>query len=143
MEALIDTNVLITFLTDREDPYLKSSYKILELCDSGKIKGYMAFHSLSTIWYVLRKQDRERVRKVLLELVNIISVAGADQDQIREAIEMNNFKDFEDCLQYECAKTAGADYIITGNVKDYRIITDVKVVNPDEAVQIADPIQNR
>lgn len=140
MEALIDTNVLITFLTDREDPYLKSSYKIVEFCSNGKIKGCMAFHSLSIIWYVLRKQDRERVRKVLLELVNIVSVVGADQNRIREAIKMDDFKDFEDCLQYECAKTAGVDYIITGNVKDYKTISDIRVVTPDEAVGIVESI---
>lgn len=136
MEALIDTNVLITFLTDREDPYLMSSYKIVEFCDSGKINGCMAFHSLSTIWYVLRKQNRERVRKVLLELVKIISVAGADQNRIKEAIEMDDFKDFEDCLQYECAKTAGVEYIITENAKDYRTVSDIKIVTPDEAVEM-------
>ena len=30
-----------------------------------------------------------------------------------------DFLDFEDCLQMECAKSFGADYIVTRNVADF------------------------
>ena len=32
---------------------------------------------------------------------------------------MEEFKDFEDCLQDECAKQVFADYIITRNIADF------------------------
>lgn len=136
MDALIDTNVLITYVTNRNDPYRESSVKVMELCADGKINGSIAFHSLSTLWYVLRRYPEKERRDWLLQIVNLLEIAGADNDAVREAVEMDDFKDFEDCLQYECAKEAGADYIITGNVKDFRPVTDVAIVTPDQAVQM-------
>ena len=32
---------------------------------------------------------------------------------------MDNFTDFEDCLQDRCAESINAQYIITNNVKDF------------------------
>ena len=136
MDALIDTNVLITYVTNRNDPYRESPVKVMELCADGKINGSIAFHSLSTLWYVLRRYPEKERRDWLLQIVNLLEIAGADNDAVREAVEMDDFKDFEDCLQYECAKEAGADYIITGNVKDFRPVTDVAIVTPDQAVQM-------
>lgn len=36
---------------------------------------------------------------------------------------------FEDCLQVECAKGYGAEYIVTRNVADYSI-SDIKAILP-------------
>lgn len=137
MDALIDTNVLITYVTDRDDPYREAAGKVMELCANGVLNGSMAFHSLSTLWYVLRKYPEHERREWLLQMIDLLTVAGADNNQVREAIENEEFRDFEDCLQYECAKSVGADYIITANPKDYRTIRDVVVVTPDQAVAIA------
>lgn len=110
---------------------------MIELCANDKINGSIAFHSLSTLWYVLRKYPNQDRRDWLLQIIEVLKVAGADNNKVKEAIEMDDFKDFEDCLQYECAKTAGAAYIITENIKDYQTITDIAVVTPDQAVEIA------
>lgn len=100
MDALIDTNVLITYVTNRNDPYRESSVTVMELCAGGKINGSIAFHSLSTLWYVLRKYPEKERRDWLLQIVNLLEIAVADNDAVREAVEMDDFKDFEDCLQY-------------------------------------------
>ena len=55
MAVLIDTNILLNYITNREDKYLNESVRIVELCALGKLNGYIAFHTLSTLWYVLRK----------------------------------------------------------------------------------------
>ena len=47
------------------------------------------------------------------------------------------FRDFEDCLQAECAKAVGADYIITRNTADYEEST-VPAVTPTELLKIMD-----
>lgn len=43
------------------------------------------------------------------------------------------FKDFEDCLQDECARMVNADYLVTCNLKDFKA-AKTKVYNPDEIV---------
>ena len=50
-------------------------------------------------------------------------------------LENENFSDFEDCLQMECAKAYGADYIITRNVSDYAK-SYVKAIEPKEYLKI-------
>ena len=73
MVVLIDTNVLLNYITNREDTYLEQSIKIVEMCAKGEITGYIAFHTLSTLWYVLRKrsskQRRENLRYICMILI--------------------------------------------------------------------------
>ena len=109
MVLLIDTNVLLTYLTRREDQHLKESVEIVKKCAEGNCTGYIAFHTLSTLWYVLRKwSDRDR-RESLKNVCEIFTVASASQTEILDAIEKDSFADFEDCLQDKCAKDIGAD----------------------------------
>lgn len=65
MDALIDTNVLINYVTNREDPYKEAPIKVMELCSEGRINGGMAFHTFSTLWYVLRRFP-DHIRRVWL-----------------------------------------------------------------------------
>ena len=118
--VLIDTNVAYTFLSEREDYFANEAFKIMQLCVRGKIYGYLAFHSLSTIWYLCRKLDDKERRRIILRLCNIITVVGAGQDEIIDAIQNESFRDFEDCLQDKCAKEAGCDYIVTANIRDFK-----------------------
>ena len=49
MVVLIDTNVLLNYLTNRDDDYLKQSIRIVEMCAKGECIGYIAFHTLFLI----------------------------------------------------------------------------------------------
>ncbi len=46
-----------------------------------------------------------------------------------------DFLDFEDCLQEECAAEVLADYIVTRNPEDYKI-SRIKVIEPSEFVKL-------
>ncbi len=60
-DALIDANVILNYITERDDPFRDGSKKVTELCAGERFRGYVAFHSLSIIWYSLRKRPlRER-----------------------------------------------------------------------------------
>ncbi len=119
--ALIDANVILDYIASRE-PYYQDAYKIMEMCHSRKIEGYMAFHSVSIIWYTLRKfiPDPSDRRKWMKKILEITRVAGASHEAVLKAIDMENFKDLEDCLQDRCAESVDAQYIITNNVKDFK-----------------------
>ena len=136
MVVLLDTNVVINYMTNREDPFLAESIKIMELCGDKDVKGYLAFHSLSIIWYALRKyySDNKR-REMLRDLCNVLTVVGAEQSAILDAIDKETFKDFEDCLQDKCAAGVHADYLITCNVKDYAE-SETKAVTPAEFLRL-------
>lgn len=55
MAVLIDTNVLLNYITNRNDKYINESIKIVKFCALGKLSGYIAFHTLSTLWYCIEK----------------------------------------------------------------------------------------
>ena len=133
MVLLIDANVILNYLLQRDNE-LDGSNAIIEKCASLDCVGYIAFHTLSILWYVLRKKDEKIRREYLKTICEIFTVASASQDEILKAIENSEFKDFKDCLQDKCAKDVGADYIITCNVKDY-INSEVEAITPSEFIK--------
>lgn len=134
MRALIDTNVLLDFLTGRK-PYFDIADQIIKLCADRKMEGYLAAHSVPNIYYVLRKSmsDVER-REVLKFLCQIIKIEGLDFVKIYSAIDNKEFSDFEDCLQEECAVAVSADYIVTRNIKDFAN-SKIPAVLPDDLLK--------
>lgn len=100
MVVLIDANLILDVLQKRI-PFFDSSNEVLKYCASGKIKGYIALHSISNIFYILR----------------------------------NDFPDFEDCLQDECAKNVNADYIITRNTNDFST-SDTPAISPVDFIKM-------
>ncbi len=83
MIALIDANVILNYITDREDRFRNSSKMVMDLCSQGKVDGYIAFHSLSIIWYSLRI-PHEGKRMWLRDICSILTVAGASHKQVLE-----------------------------------------------------------
>ena len=136
MDILLDTNVLMNFITGREDPHHAACEKVMELCSLGRFTGYVAFHSLSTIWYVIRWQKSEAEARFWLDQIcNLLVITGASQPQVIEAINNRDFKDFEDCLQDECAVNVNADFIVTCNAKDF-VQAKTKTITPDMLVSL-------
>ena len=113
----------------------KQSIKIVGMCASGECNGYIAFHTLSTLWYVLRKRSDSVRRQNLKDICEIFTVASTSQSEIIDAIKRDFFADFEDCLQDKCAKDVGADYIVTCNVKDFEN-SEVPAITPDDFIKM-------
>lgn len=132
--VLIDTNIFIDVLQDRI-PFTDNSQSVVALVVQKKIKGAVAAHSITNLWYILRKthSDEER-RNYLLSLFEIFDVVSIDKNRLVAALENSNFKDFEDCLQDECAYAINADYIITRNAKDFES-SMVKALTPEEFLE--------
>lgn len=119
MLVLFDTNIILDVLEKRE-PFYESSKSTLESCVSGKVTGYIALHSISNIFYILRKRySSEDRRKLLLYILDLLQIANADHERVRNALKREDFCDFEDCLQDECAQQIKADYLITRNIDDF------------------------
>ncbi len=134
MVLLIDANVILNYLLQRDDKDLDGSNAIIKKCAAGECAGYISFHTLSTLWYVFRKKDEKLRREYLKAILEIFDVASAPKEEILAAIENGKFIDFEDCLQDKCAKDVGAGYIITYNVKDY-CNSEVEAITPYEFIK--------
>ncbi len=62
MLVLFDTNIILDVLEKRLSFY-DSSKSVLERCVSGGVTGYIALHSVSNIFYILRKRYSAADRK--------------------------------------------------------------------------------
>lgn len=119
MNILIDTNIIIDYIAERK-PYFEDSRLILESCKLEKINGCVSSQSIADIFYILRKSFSEKERRsILVAICKILEVESVDKNKLILALENSLFKDFEDCLQYHCAKSFRADYIITRNISDF------------------------
>lgn len=118
--VLIDTDVILDFFFDRK-PFSDDAAKVLSLCESGEIQGFVTSVIISNVYYLLRQNaPHGKVVEKLSQLVAIIDVLATDKDAILKALN-SSFKDFEDALQNYSAELNGQiDLIITRNIKDFR-----------------------
>lgn len=118
-QILIDLNLILDVLLRREPFYLTSA-RILASAETGQIKGYVAAHSLTTLFYLIAKdQSPDLARISLTDLLQFLAVAPVDQTTIEQALNLP-YRDFEDAIQMMAAVQVGADYLVTRNVPDYK-----------------------
>lgn len=129
-KILIDTDIILDFFFDRK-PFSDNAEKILTLCESKKITGFITSVIISNVYYILRqKATHEKVIEKLVQLTSIIEIITTDKEVILKALN-SNFKDFEDALQNYSAEFSGEiDLIITRNIKDYKN-SSLGVLTPD------------
>lgn len=134
MRVLLDTNILLDYLVDRE-PYSTFAEQIMEACVNQKISGCISAHSIPDMFYILRKNfSQEERREWLLALCQVLDVIGLERDTLIEALENKEFTDFEDCIQSLNAMRGQADVIITRNIKDFECSL-ISCISPDEFVK--------
>lgn len=118
-KVFVDLDVVIDFFTDRE-PFANPASKIFELNELNYIQIYISAVSLNNIYYLVRKQlGHKKTIPIIEELVAITKIVGTNKKEIVQALK-NDFKDFEDSIQYSSALTIkGIEAIITRNTKHY------------------------
>ncbi len=118
MKILVDTNVLLDVLCERTEFY-NDSAAVWSLAEQGRVTGFIAAISVTNIYYIVRKLgDHRKAMKSLVQLRDIFTVAACDAQVINQAIDAK-LPDFEDAVQYFTAFHAGADMVVTRNVKHF------------------------
>ncbi len=135
MKVLIDTNVILDWLMARE-PNSTDAKFIMEQCLFGEVDGYVASHSFSDLFFILRKDYSVEKRKKLLSLLcEGMNVVPEDKDMILSVLHREEWRDLEDGLQMQCAKNEEVDYIITQNLKDFRY-SEIKALSEKQFCEI-------
>ena len=52
MVLFVDANIVLDFLLKRE-PFYSDSKKVMEICSHDNVNGYIALHTVTTLWYIL------------------------------------------------------------------------------------------
>jgi predicted nucleic acid-binding protein len=134
LSVLIDLNVILDVLQRRE-PFYATSARVLACAETGIVEGWIAAHSVTTLFYLLAKyQSANQARVTLSELLSFLSVATVDQTVIEQALKLP-YRDFEDAVQMMAAVRTGAEYLVTRNMQHYES-GPLPVIQPAELLPL-------
>ena len=101
MRVLIDTNVVLDFLQERE-PFVKDAARLFARIDAREIEGFMAATIITNIYYIVRRAAGiEAAQNAIAQVLADLNICLVDRDILEQAIKLN-FRDFEDAVQYAC-----------------------------------------
>lgn len=133
--VLIDTDVILDFFFNRA-PFSDHAERILSLCDSGRLNGFVTPVICSSVYYLLRQRaSHEKVIAKMNQLMMLMDVLEMEKETILQALN-SGFRDFEDAMQNFAATLSGnISVIITRNVKDYSK-SELGVMTPENFLKI-------
>lgn len=105
--------------------YGEEANAILDLARAKIIEVSAATMSFATMSYLLRKHTKEYIHQIFVFLKNVVEILPVDAKQFDDAMRFGPINDFEDMMQYQCAKAAKCDVIITNNGEDFSEFCDI------------------
>ncbi len=134
LRVVFDLNIILDVLQERKEFY-DFSARLLAYAETGAIQGWLAAHSVTTLFYLIAKdKSPEQARVTLTSLLQFLQIAPVDQNTIEQALNLP-YRDFEDAVQMMTALQVHADYLLTRNVRDYQP-APMEVVQPVELLAI-------
>jgi predicted nucleic acid-binding protein len=129
--VFLDSDVMLDHLADRQ-PFAEFAHRLFALAEKNEITIYVSSLSFSNLYYVLRKiAGADVAMQLLAGMLKIVKVASVGEDEVNRAFT-SGFKDFEDGLQHEAAKSAGGvTGIVTRNTADF-VKSSIPVFTPRE-----------
>lgn len=129
MKILIDANVLLDVALARPGLH-EASGAALEKCTREDNEAYIAWHTISNVYYILRKQaDHARAVSFIEDVLEWARVVEIGHEDAVRAIRYN-MADLEDALQLSAAEACSAELILTRNVDDFKS-TAIAVQTPE------------
>ena len=133
-KIFVDTNIVIDLLSQRID-YYEASQDLFTYAIDNQIELVVSTLTLANTHYILKDQLKvNKVRSALRKFKTLVEVASFD-DKILELALEEEFKDFEDGIQYYIAIENDCEAIITRNKKDFKRST-VPVLTATEYLSI-------
>lgn len=130
---LVDTNVVLDVLLGRE-PHVERAGALWREIELGSIEGWVAAHTLPTIFYLVRKLLGPRAAAdIVPDLLRVFRVAAIDGAVLHRAVALG-LADFEDAVAAAAAEAARCDAIVTRDAAGFRG-SPVEVLRPVEALE--------
>ncbi len=125
--VFLDTNILIDYIQARAGG--DDAKQLLMRGRDGEVRLYASFLTFANMAYIL--DGKADIYELFAMLTGFITVLPMDSDHLQAALSQR-VKDFEDMLQYQCAKVGGCDTIITGNKRHFTEFCDLPLMTANE-----------
>ena len=126
-QVFLDTNILVDYAVGRE--HCDDAAQLLQRGRNGEFCLQASYLTFANMAYILK--TKVDVYALFSNLCSYITVLTTDNAQLQAAMRQR-VRDFEDLLQYQCAKANGCDVIITNNGKDYAEFCDLPFMTAAE-----------
>lgn len=118
MRVLVDTNVVLDVLQGRPE-FVNDATLIFDLVERGVITGLLCATTITTLAYLAGKTvGKQAAAKQIRQLLALFEVAPVTR-AVLDAALASKTSDFEDAVLAEAALQAGAQAIITRNLRDF------------------------
>ena len=132
MKILVDTNVILDVLFERPS-FVSHSSSIMGRIERRTLDGMLCATTLTTIHYLACKSiGKSEGAAAIKKLLQIYEVAPVGHQVLTFALSCG-FKDYEDGVLHAAAIKAGAEAIVTRNIKDFTL-SEIPVFTPEEFV---------
>jgi predicted nucleic acid-binding protein len=119
-KLFLDTNIVIDLLAKRE-PFYEEAANLFTMADKQQIQLFVSALTFANTNYILLHEMKAGEAKLILrKLKLIVRVLNLNEKIVELSLNDDDFKDFEDALQYYTALENEADAIITRNLKDFQ-----------------------
>lgn len=146
MNILLDTNVILEYFAVRER-YVIAKRLFDRLREEGDSL-FMSVGSFYTMIFLVDKMLRKQLglqgesrvkalRDIMERILDTIGVVEHDKESLLRGVRNMRFRDIEDGCQFELAKKASCELLLTFNVSDYPSDADsgVTVLSPEEYLE--------
>jgi len=138
MKVLFDTNIILDVLLDRK-PFSEHASYLMSKVERSEMNGFLCATTVTTIHYLLSKNlDKKSAITSINSIIALFEIASVNRLVIENALK-SKFTDFADSVLHESARHAGAEYIITRNIKDFKS-TKIPVFTPTEFLSMLESL---
>jgi predicted nucleic acid-binding protein len=118
MRVLLDTNVILDFLLDRE-PFSEAAAEVWQTLQQGRAEGYVSPITPVNVFYIARKmKGAEYARRLDVGLLAVCPASPVDDSTLQAALKLP-LTDYEDAVQLASALAYQLDAIVTRDPNDF------------------------
>ena len=135
-KVLLDADIILDVLLERECPTLEDSVAAFDLISSKRVKGYIASSDLEQIVsLVQRLHNPENAKRIEQKLLNFLEVCEVDGQLLRDTSQIS-LPNFKNTIQLACVLRNNLDAIVTLNSQDFwgdeNDYPDINVFTPSQ-----------
>jgi len=130
----VDTNIVID-MCDNSRKFHENSFELITAYLQEEYELFINSDTLSNLFYILSNHsvlNKSEIVEKMRFINEIFTLVSIESDDIEMALDLckdesNKYKDYEDFMQYVCAKKVEADLIVT-NDKGF-VALDIELQN--------------
>ncbi len=134
MRVLIDTNIALDFLLQRE-PFFQDAELLFQEISSNRVFGYVTATTITDIFYISHRQTRsiEQARQAVSDILTVMIICPVNQ-AILESAFRSGIADFEDAIQIACAVSQDLEAILSRDQQGF-LSSPIPVLSIHELLQ--------